>query len=249
VSRFIAETTVASLHRSFERGQSVRQVATAMNLSKVTVQRYRKLWLEGGGVVPRCDCGQDAGHKGWCQTRFKESSARQAAVAQFAVFGRDAGPCRACGAKLAPRTEKNQFDICDTCLGSLSVFSGAEYDWDRKAWNVSTLTEETFLAWLARKLVKDMQRHERNGLMGRCEALTNQGDSLGYQCGLVATRWHEDHKVCSRHANAVQNIYVSERTADYYQIVRDHLTALSAADPRFATIIREVAKMEALARN
>lgn len=65
------------------RGDSVRTVARNVGVSKVTVGQYRKLIsaAELCGLddarLPMCECGKNAGHKEWCETRIGKSEARQ----------------------------------------------------------------------------------------------------------------------------------------------------------------------------
>ena len=63
-------------------GQSIRSIGTSLQISKVTVQRYRNL-LDLTAV--KCACGKPVGHKGWCGPRISTSPSRQALVAKWAL--------------------------------------------------------------------------------------------------------------------------------------------------------------------
>lgn len=150
-------------------------------------------------------------------------------------------PCRACGAVSAPAHD-NRWKLCDNCWTSVCLFAGISYNHARGRWNDDGVTDDTVTGWLARKLVKDLKRLERNGLVGRCEAVTHwQDGNRGLQCGHVATQERDGHKVCRSHAAALTNIYVTDRQADAYGTLRDILSRLVAADARLAEIVREVA--------
>lgn len=154
-------------------------------------------------------------------------------------------PCRACGGVRAPRGH-NAYGVCDSCWVSIRIFSGCATDGRRHGEAITKtdadITEADVTAWLASKLVKDLKRFKRNGLVGRCEAVSGwaYGRSQGKQCAHVATQERDGHKVCRGHANATLNVYVNERQSDHYELLRDTLADLRDADPRFASIIREV---------
>lgn len=154
----------------------------------------------------------------------------------------DGAACRACGAVRAP-AHANRYALCDNCWHSLLMFSGAQYDTARGAWDEQHVTEESYIGWLAAKLVKDVSRFKRTGVTGRCEALSGWtwARSPGHQCALPATQRRDNHNVCNKHANALTPVYVDDSSSDYYSMFRDVLTDLAATDPRFAQIIREIA--------
>lgn len=64
-------------------GQSVRGVANAVGCAKNTVLRYRaviqaaELLGDKSVHLPTCECGQPAGHRGWCAVRYAKSPKRQ----------------------------------------------------------------------------------------------------------------------------------------------------------------------------
>lgn len=69
-------------------GRSVRDTAKLVGCSKVTVSQYRKLiraaelWGEKLRL-PKCECGQNSGHRGWCRVRFAKSVKRQEFMQQW----------------------------------------------------------------------------------------------------------------------------------------------------------------------
>ena len=70
------------------QGRSVRQVAAEVGCSKVTVSHYRKLlaaieFVGGDARLPKCECGQEAGHNGWCRIRYLRSPRRQEVLARW----------------------------------------------------------------------------------------------------------------------------------------------------------------------
>lgn len=159
-------------------------------------------------------------------------------------------PCRACGGVRAPEG-MNPYGLCDNCWVSVRLFSGCASDGRRYGEAITKtdkdITESEVTGWLAFKLVKDLKRFKRNGMAGRCEAISGwaYGRNQGKQCAHVATQYRDDHKVCRSHALSLTNAYVNERQSDHYELMRDTLTTLRDADPRFAAIIREVAHIAA----
>ena len=69
----VAESVV-ELVRS---GASIRAVMRTANVAKGTVLRYKQAFLAKGGEIEPCECGQPAGHQGWCRVRFARSKVRQ----------------------------------------------------------------------------------------------------------------------------------------------------------------------------
>jgi len=69
-------------------GRSIRETARLVGCSKVTVSQYRKLIrvaeMFGEDIrLPKCECGQNAGHRGWCRVRFARSERRQCFMQQW----------------------------------------------------------------------------------------------------------------------------------------------------------------------
>lgn len=69
-------------------GRSVRDTARLVGCSKVTVSQYRKIirvaemWGEDLRL-PKCACGQNSGHRGWCAVRYARSPKRQDFMKQW----------------------------------------------------------------------------------------------------------------------------------------------------------------------
>jgi hypothetical protein len=59
----------------YRRGDSIRDVSRAFAISKATAMRIRRIC----GAKATCQCGQQAGHRGWCWFRYERSPVRQAA--------------------------------------------------------------------------------------------------------------------------------------------------------------------------
>lgn len=147
--------------------------------------------------------------------------------------------CRACGATLAPASD-NPFGLCLNCWKSVRLFA-ATIDMRRADATTKTVTDEDVTGWLAHKLVKDLSRMKRDGMVGRCEALSGWAyGSPGSQCAKHATEYRDGHPVCYRHARATDPSFIGDPT-DPYLMLKSVIADLAATDSRFAEIIREVA--------
>jgi len=148
--------------------------------------------------------------------------------------------CRACGATLAPASD-NAYGLCLNCWTSVKLYCGWSYDKRRNDQIEGGITEEMVTGWLAHKLVKDLNRMKRDGMVGRCEALSGWAyGSPGSQCAKHATEYRDGHPVCYRHARATAPSFIGDPT-DPYLMLKGVIADLAATDPRFAEIIREVA--------
>ena len=78
--RIITPDARATVEAALLAGAGIRAAASAAGVSKVTVNRYRRL-LVASGVTLYCGCGKTAGHNGWCAWRYRQSPARQAFIA------------------------------------------------------------------------------------------------------------------------------------------------------------------------
>lgn len=152
-------------------------------------------------------------------------------------------PCRACGAVLA-HPGRNKFDICGNCWTQVILHCSGTVDLRRrrqsKLSNPSTFTEEDVNSWLAHKLVKDIRRLTRTGIVGRCEAMSGwSSGNPGTQCACAATEHRDGHKVCGRHAKATAPVYVTDEQTDHYQMLSGIIRHLASVDVRFAQAVRE----------
>lgn len=139
-------------------------------------------------------------------------------------------PCRACGAVAAPAGD-NGFGLCQHCWNAAEAHCGYEVP-----------TDADVTRWLASKLVKDLKRFQRNGLAGRCEVASGWSTgNPGHQCAMPATLLRDGRKVCASHFKASAPVYVTERARNHYEMLRDLLSDLATADPKFALILSEVA--------
>lgn len=153
-----------------------------------------------------------------------------------AAFKTSGVPCRACGAVLAT-PDDNRFGLCFTCWLSARAHCGAA-----AVKGDLEVTEEGVVSWLASKLVKDITRLRRSGIVGRCEAVS--GWSYGHpgsQCALPAIDHRDGHKVCGKHRTALSPTYVSDQQSDGYVMLLDMMRDLAAADPRFGEVLQEAA--------
>lgn len=74
-------------------GHSMRSVARQTGVNKTTVWRLRTYIDEAvadaaydptlGISTPKCPCGQDSRHRGWCSWRFSKSKARKAFMREW----------------------------------------------------------------------------------------------------------------------------------------------------------------------
>ena len=143
--------------------------------------------------------------------------------------------CRACGAARAPRDEEAQFGACKTCWDSFQRHR------DRKLPLADAFTE-----WLARRLVLDVRRHNRFGVSGRCEAVSDwlYGGHGTYQCGLPAIQVNEDgRKVCGIHAKASRPVYVEQDDRRYYDMITYLLTTIGLADAPFREAVLKATRL------
>ena len=150
-------------------------------------------------------------------------------------------PCHACGAVLAP-VHGNEFGLCGNCWKQAVNHCGGTIDL-RKAnqYKAERVTENGVNGWLAHKLVKDIRRLTKDGMVGRCEAVSGWGyGNPGTQCAKSATEHREGHKVCYRHARATAPVYVTDEQTDHYKMLSGIIRHLASVDGRFAQMIREV---------
>lgn len=73
---FLSPYVVTRLRGLLSNGGSERGIATELDISTNSVQRYRRI-MKAEGIVLRCGCGALAGHRGWCAVRLTRSEARQ----------------------------------------------------------------------------------------------------------------------------------------------------------------------------
>lgn len=73
MANFLPAEVVERMRQLRRDGHSLRKISRELGVSPNTVGRY--LSAEDGA---RCECGEAAGHKGWCKSRYAESAARQA---------------------------------------------------------------------------------------------------------------------------------------------------------------------------
>jgi|SRR5580700_1211525 len=100
---------IARIREMTERGESLRAIASALDIHTATVRRYRRYFVEGTDLglcecgrpkrhtgfcheqfrlrqltnQAKCGCGEPAFHRGWCWYRFARSPARQATLAKM----------------------------------------------------------------------------------------------------------------------------------------------------------------------
>lgn len=60
----------------FRAGRSTRDVMAVLNVANKTANNWRRIALKDYKAL--CGCGQEAGHRGWCSFRLKESPKRRA---------------------------------------------------------------------------------------------------------------------------------------------------------------------------
>jgi transposase-like protein len=85
---YLADEKLVAAKTVLLAGRSIRQAARIAGIAQMTARKIART------LGPRrCECGQDARHRGWCPVRFQESPVRQAVVARF-NRQRDIRPCR-----------------------------------------------------------------------------------------------------------------------------------------------------------
>lgn len=64
-------------------GSSIREVVRVTGIARATVRRVQRDLVHVQKITPKCQCGRNAGHQGWCHARYLTSPARQAAVSRL----------------------------------------------------------------------------------------------------------------------------------------------------------------------
>lgn len=150
-------------------------------------------------------------------------------------------PCRACGGILAAR-HKNSFGLCKSCWNSASLFCGLRFDNRQNRNHGRPIAESDVTLWLANKLELDVKSFAKNGIAGRCEAISGWAyGSPGTQCANRASERRDGHVVCNRHARAAAPQYVGTETASPYTRFSDIILDLCRKDPLFSEMISDVA--------
>lgn len=72
----LPEMKQATLVGSLCAGLSIRESAAEAGCSKATALTYAQI-LRSAGLLPRCACGAEAGHRGWCHERLNRHPSRQ----------------------------------------------------------------------------------------------------------------------------------------------------------------------------
>jgi hypothetical protein len=145
--------------------------------------------------------------------------------------------CRSCGAVRAPHHIYSRPDVCDNCWG--------KFLYARKSIESPGKIEDDFTKWLARKLILDLKRLEKNGVIGRCEAVSDwMYGRRGYQCAHNAVAIRGGHRVCGLHRNANAPDYESGGSGDPYVILEHLVRRLIAVDARFLGAISKAMNPE-----
>jgi hypothetical protein len=66
----------------FNDGFSIREISKKLGISKITVQKYKKIWFPRGRPQ-LCKCGQLVEHTGWCSYRVQKSEPRKKFLKSF----------------------------------------------------------------------------------------------------------------------------------------------------------------------
>ena len=89
MSNWLPREKCAYVIDSLMRGESIRTISKNVGCAKGTVSHYRRLLVaaELCGFddvrLPKCECGQQAGQRGWCAARFARSEARHKFISQW----------------------------------------------------------------------------------------------------------------------------------------------------------------------
>lgn len=148
--------------------------------------------------------------------------------------------CSGCGGTHAIACV-NDFGLCERCWTSVALSKGMEFYSTFRSLNRDfPLSDTDVTLWIADKLEKDIGRLIKNGIVGRCEAISRWGyASSGTQCANAAHMRRDGHVVCERHARSRKIQFVGE-TADPYVRLAGLIRNLSKKDQRFAKMIFDV---------
>jgi len=127
--------------------------------------------------------------------------------------------CRACGAVCGKHDPSAPDDICQDCWRLFRVhrsFPPGDLDNDLNQ-------------WLARKLFIDMQYLERNGVAGRCEALSH---TTHRQCAFRAIAISHGRRLCGVHRNAEKLVFVGQTYFDPYDTLGAIVSRLVKIDQK-----------------
>lgn len=167
------------------------------------------------------------------------------------VLHLDGVSCCACGATSAPPA-RNTGPVRNVCLNCWTEF-GRQLKYDLKSLK-SVEIENNFNGWLSRRVILDLKRLEKNGMLGRCEAVSawTQGNN-GYQCAKWAVMLRDDRPVCKRHGTiALDIMFINSEANDPYNVVRNILVRLCLADDKITAILKDaiaVASKEPASKN
>ncbi len=133
--------------------------------------------------------------------------------------------CRGCG---ATHLANAKWGLCERCFDTFERFSNK---------GSHEHSENSVNKWLARKLVMDLRRLQRLGVVGRCEALTRGNGQWVYgfdrQCRQEATAIRDGRRVCGSHKRSDPLILAGDVTHDPYTDLLTLMAELARVDPAF----------------
>lgn len=135
--------------------------------------------------------------------------------------------CRACGSARAMRPYPYPWEPQQIGIGEGVC---------HQCWRASGATSvDDFNKWLANKLIRDLRRLRRLGVVGKCEAI-HLG---GFQCGNPASTIHNGRRVCTFHGPRAQSAPLFPDTVtDQYAYLTEIVRSLAVTDSRFADAMR-----------
>lgn len=148
--------------------------------------------------------------------------------------------CRACGAVCGTFSDDGPDFVCYDCWRLFKIHRQ----------HPPGDLDDDFNAWLARRLFLNVQRLERRGISGRCEALTRShaGGIVrrtgGHQCALGATSMRGDRRVCGLHAKAEIVEFAGDEPYDPYQTLSYMVGRLVKTDERLLKAISSAIGIE-----
>jgi hypothetical protein len=129
------------------------------------------------------------------------------------------------------RARYRREEACDTCWSKFSL----QYNRFLR-FQPDAVEADEFNGWLARKLIVDIKRLEKFGVIGGCEAIsswkyTNDSGNRGKQCLCDALYVRDGRRVCDAHNYSKEVIFVPE--TDGYTVITRLVRHLSKIDDAF----------------
>jgi len=145
----------------------------------------------------------------------------------------EVAPCRVCGATQAAPDAQAFERVCDVCWRKFKYQLGK-----------APVTRLAFDRWLGRELFLAVQRLNRNGILGRCEAISaraqkyQDGYKCGHQCARPASTTIDGRLLCGQHAISPNLILIGELLKSPYDTLAELMGDLAQRDDRFRQCLK-----------